>query len=56
MNRCFSLETVLKNSNTNGEVYLSDVARWVELRMDINKVRQLTDRLTEMRDIDGKDK
>lgn len=46
------LKEVLSNENCNGEVYASDVVRWVGNKPDYNELYELVDKLTELKNED----
>ena len=48
--RHLSINSVINGMNVDGKVYLSDVDEWTNYSLPMNKVRDLRDKLTEMRD------
>jgi hypothetical protein len=48
-----TISELLNNRNVNGDIYLSDVDKWLGHEAPIEKVRELRDKLMEL--INGKD-
>jgi len=48
-----TLDEVLENKNVNGEVYTSDVVRWLEWKINVHDCARIAKKLSEMREPNG---
>ena len=45
-----TLDEVLENTNLNGDVYTSDVYRWLEEKVSVHNCMYIAEKLSEMRE------